>query len=111
MQERYQTINGSKIRYVEEGHSENAIILLHGLGGMAERWLPVIPFLSKKYRVIAVDLIGYGQSDKPQIDYTPEIFRDFVLEFLEKLSLQRVLMMGTSLGGEVVAECAATQNP
>ncbi|MDE1727392.1 MAG: alpha/beta hydrolase [Thaumarchaeota archaeon] len=111
MQERYQTVNGSRIRYVEEGDSENTIILLHGLGGMAERWLPVVPLLSKKYRVIAVDLIGYGQSDKPRIDYTPEIFRDFVLGFLETLSLQKVFMIGTSLGGEIVAECAATQNP
>jgi 2-hydroxy-6-oxonona-2,4-dienedioate hydrolase len=111
MQEKYITANGNKIRYIEEGDSKNTIILLHGLGGMAERWLPVVPFLSKKYRVIALDLIGYGQSDKPQVDYTPEFFRDSVLGFLEALSLQKAFMVGTSLGGEIVAECAATQNP
>ncbi|NHI03130.1 hypothetical protein DYY67_0251 [Candidatus Nitrosotalea sp. TS] len=70
----------------------------------------VVPFLSKKYRVIAVDLIGYGQSDKPQVDYTPEFFRDSILGLLETLSLEKVFMIGTSLGGEIVAECAATQN-
>ncbi|MFZ1077778.1 MAG: alpha/beta fold hydrolase, partial [Nitrosotalea sp.] len=111
MQEKYITVNGNKIRYIEEGDSKNTIILLHGLGGIAERWLPVVPLLSKKYRVIALDLIGYGQSDKPQVDYTPEFFRDSVLGFLETLSLQKTVMVGTSLGGEIVAECAATQNP
>lgn len=111
MQERHVIVNGNKIRYIEEGDSKNTIVLLHGLGGMAERWLPVVPFLSKKHRVIALDLIGYGQSDKPQVDYTPEFFRDSVLGFLETLSLEKVFMIGTSLGGEIVAECAATQNP
>ena len=111
MQEKYVAVNGNKIRYVEEGDSVNTIILLHGLGGMAERWLPVTPFLSKKYRVIIPDLIGYGKSDKPQVDYTPEFFRDSILSFLEALSLQNIVMIGTSLGGEIVAECAITQNP
>ncbi|HJT10032.1 MAG TPA: alpha/beta hydrolase, partial [Candidatus Nitrosotalea sp.] len=109
MQENYVTINGNKIRYLEEGNSDNAIVLLHGLGGMAERWLTVFPFLSKKYHLIAPDLIGYGKSDKPQIDYTTELFRKTMLEFLETLSLQNVFMIGTSLGGEIVAECASTQ--
>ncbi|MGI0087626.1 MAG: alpha/beta fold hydrolase [Nitrosotalea sp.] len=111
MQEKYITVNGNKIRYIEEGDSKNTVILLHGLGGTAERWLPVVPFLSKKYRVIALDLIGYGKSDKPQVDYTPEFFRDSVLDFLETSSLQKAFMVGTSLGGEIVAQCAATRNP
>ncbi len=111
MQERYVTVNGNKIRYLEDGDSKDAIVLLHGLGGMAERWLGVIPFLSKRCRVIAPDLIGYGQSDKPQTDYTPEFFRETMLGFLDALSLHSVSMVGTSLGGEIVAECAATQLP
>ncbi|MGI0047159.1 MAG: alpha/beta fold hydrolase [Nitrosotalea sp.] len=111
MQEKYVTVNGNKIRYLEEGDSKDTVILLHGLGGMAERWVHVIPFLSKKYKVITPDLIGYGQSDKPQADYTPEFFRKSILGFLDVLTLQNVFMVGTSLGGEIVAECAATQSP
>lgn len=110
MQEKYSTVNGNKIRYLEWGDSKDTVVLLHGLGGMAERWLPVIPFLSKKYKVIAPDLIGYGQSDKPQTDYTSDFFRESMLGFLNALSLQSVFMVGTSLGGEIVAECAATQS-
>ena len=111
MLENYVTVDGNKIRYLEEGDAKDTVILLHGLGGMAERWLPIIPILSKKYRVIAPDLIGYGLSDKPQIDYTPDIFKKITLGFLEMLSLQNVYMVGTSLGGEIVAECASTQSP
>jgi pimeloyl-ACP methyl ester carboxylesterase len=110
MQENYALVNGNKIRYLKEGNSDHTIVLLHGLGGMAERWMPVIPFLSKKFCVIAPDMIGYGQSDKPQVDYTVDLFREIILGFLEVLSLQNVFMVGTSLGGEVVAECASTQN-
>lgn len=111
MHERDVTVNGNKIRYLEDGNSKDTLVLFHGLGGMAERWLPVIPSLSKRYRVIAPDMIGYGQSDKPQTDYTPEFFRNTMLGFMDALSLQSVFMVGTSLGGEIVAECASTQRP
>lgn len=110
MQENHVLVNGNKIRYLEHGDSKDVIVLLHGLGGMAERWLAVIPFLSKKYRVIAPDLIGYGKSDKPRVDYTPDLFRETILGLLDMLSLHDVYMVGTSLGGEIVAECAATQS-
>ncbi len=109
MEEKYVAIRGNKIRYLEEGSAEKCIVLLHGLGGMAERWTPVIPLLSKKYRVIALDLIGYGHSDKPKTDYTPELFTEFILDFLDTLSVDTIFMVGTSLGGQIVAECAATQ--
>ncbi len=111
MQENYATVDGKKIRYLEEGRSGETIVLLHGLGGMAERWLPVIPMLSSKYRIVAPDLPGFGLSDKPQIDYTPDLFRHVTLGLLESLSLDNVYLIGTSLGGEIVAECAATQSP
>ncbi len=111
MREEYITINGNRIRYLEEGNSKDSVILLHGLGGTADRWLPIFPHLNKKFRVIAPDLIGYGLSDKPQVDYTPNLFTKTILSFLEALALENVFMVGTSLGGEVVAECAAVHEP
>lgn len=109
MQEKHAEVDGRRIRYLEQGNSNETVVLLHGLGGMAERWLPIVPHLSKKYRVIMPDLIGYGKSDKPQVDYTPDLFRRVILGFLEALSLTEVFMVGTSLGGEIVADCAATE--
>jgi 2-hydroxy-6-oxonona-2,4-dienedioate hydrolase len=110
MHEKFVVVNGNKIRYLEEGNEEKIIVLLHGLGGMADRWLPLFPFLSKKYKIIAPDIIGYGKSDKPQVDYTIEFFTQFILEFLDTLSLQSIFMIGNSLGGQIAAECAATQS-
>ena len=53
-------IDGSKIRYLEEGTAKNTLILLHGLGASAERWEDVIPLFAKKFRVIVPDLeLGY----------------------------------------------------
>jgi len=111
MAEKFVTINRNNIRYLEEGHSNPNLILMHGLGGYAERWSNVMPHLSKKFHIFAPDLIGYGQSDKPSVDYTLEFFVKFVFDFMETLGIQKTYMIGTSLGGQIVAECAATQSP
>jgi len=108
--EEYVKVGEIKIRYIEEGGSNGTIVLIHGLGGFAERWSAVIPLLSKKYRVIALDLPGYGYSEKPSIDYTLEFFSKFIFDFLDKLGLSKANMIGSSLGGQIVAECAITQN-
>jgi len=111
MDEKFVTINRNKIRYLEDGKSDQNILLLHGLGGYAERWSNIIPFLAKKFHLYVPDMIGYGQSDKPTADYTPEYFVKFVFDFMEAVGIKNTVMMGTSLGGQVVIECAATQLP
>ncbi len=109
MDEKFVTVNRNKIRYLEDGQSDRNLILMHGLGGYAERWSNLMPFLNKKFHIFVPDLIGYGQSDKPSVDYTPELFVKFVFEFMETLDIKKTFMIGTSLGGQIVAECAATQ--
>ena len=110
MDEKFITVGRNNIRYLEEGNSEINLILMHGLGGYAERWTNLIPLLSKKFHIFAPDLIGYGQSDKPSEDYTPELFVKFVFDFIESLGIKKTFMIGTSLGGQIVAECASTQS-
>ncbi len=112
MKEKFVTINRNSIRYLEDGDQfDRNLILLHGLGGYAERWSNLMPFLNKKYHIFAPDIIGYGQSDKPSVDYTPEFFIKFVFDFMEALGIKKTFIIGTSLGGQITAECAATQNP
>lgn len=111
MEEKHATVNGYKIRYLEAGSSDQNLILLHGLGGYAERWRNSIPYLSKKYHVFAPDLIGYGQSDKPSLDYTLDLFTKYTFGFIDAIGLERANMIGTSLGGQIVVECAAAQSP
>ncbi|MGH2611757.1 MAG: alpha/beta fold hydrolase [Rhabdochlamydiaceae bacterium] len=106
MQTKFADVWGHKVRYLEEGKSDKTILLIHGLGGSAERWLKIIPSLSPKYKVIAPDMIGFGHSDKPSVDYTIEFFGKFLSAFIDTLGLKTAILVGTSLGGQIAAECA-----
>lgn len=104
--ERFIQLEQNKIRYLEDGKSSDTIILVHGLGASAERWQYVIPYFSKKYHVIIPDLIGFGYSDKPIVDYTINFFVKFLVDFLDSLEIKKCIMIGSSLGGQIVAEFA-----
>ncbi len=104
MNEKFVTIDGNKIRYLESGNGDESIVLIHGLGASAERWEFVIPEFSKHYRVIVPDLIGFGHSDKPLVDYTTEFFTDFLSGFLDKNKVKKTNIIGSSLGGQIIAE-------
>ncbi|MDE1830680.1 MAG: alpha/beta hydrolase, partial [Thaumarchaeota archaeon] len=110
MQTKFAEVWGYKIRYLEDGRSDKTVVLIHGLGGSAERWLKVIPHLSTKYRVIALDMIGFGYSDKPSEDYTIEFFAKFLSAFIDSLGLKTTVLVGTSLGGQIAAHCAGVNS-
>ena len=109
MQEKFVYIDGNKIRYLESGNSDKTLLLIHGLGASAERWEFVIPLL-KNYKLIVPDLIGFGFSDKPLVDYTPEFFSDFLSKFFKKINLEKTNIIGSSLGGQITVEYVAN-NP
>jgi 2-hydroxy-6-oxonona-2,4-dienedioate hydrolase len=109
LEERFVKVAGYNTRYLEDGDSDETLVLIHGLGASAERWLGVIPHLKSKYRLIIPDLIGFGYSDKPSVDYTIEFLSNFVFKLLGTLGIEKASMIGASLGGQVVAECASTQ--
>jgi len=103
-------IDGNTIRYVEEGNSTENLLLIHGLGASAERWEHVIPHFAKNYRVLVPDLIGFGFSDKPLVDYTTDYLSEFITKFLKKLNIDSVSIIGSSLGGQIGAEFAYQNN-
>jgi len=103
-------VDSNKIRYLEEGTSEDTLLLLHGLGASAERWEGVISLFAKKFRVIAPDLIGFGYSDKPMVDYTTDYFAEFVSKFVSKVGIKELNIIGSSLGGQIAAESMINQN-
>ena len=99
-QEKSVTIFGAKIRYLEAGDAAKPnIVLLHGLGGQAENWSFVMPALSAKYHVIALDQVGFGKSDKPFIKYRIGTYTDFLDKFLAELKIEKTTLIGNSLGG------------
>jgi len=110
MEEKFLQIDGNKIRYLESGNSKKTLVLVHGLGASAERWDQVIPLFADEFRVIVPDLIGFGYSDKPLVDYTPEFFSEFLKKFFIASGIKRPNLIGSSLGGQISAEYASS-NP
>ncbi len=92
-----------KIVYYDVGIGPT-LVLVHGFGSQASvDWGQVILPLAKHHRVLALDMIGFGQSDKPYIDYDIQTFVDFLGEFLRTLKVQHFTLAGESLGGWVAA--------
>ncbi len=104
MEEKFVTVDDKKIRYLKSGKSDDFILLIHGLGASAERWQFVIPEFSKHYKVVVPDLIGFGHSDKPLVDYTTDFFSDFLDNFLHTLGIKKTHIIGSSLGGQITVE-------
>ena len=100
-------IFGAKIHYVEAG-SGAPLILIHGLADDAGIWDSVIPPLAARFRVIALDQIGFGRSDKPLLNFRISTFVDFLDGFLADLKIERVSLIGNSLGGWVAAAYASS---
>jgi 3-oxoadipate enol-lactonase len=92
--------NGVQISYFDEGSGE-AIVLLHGLCGSSEYWHHVIPVLAKRYRIIAPDLRGHGDSSSPDEVYTMERMADDIANLLELAGIGKAALFGHSLGGYV----------
>ncbi|MFL6309991.1 MAG: alpha/beta fold hydrolase [Nitrososphaera sp.] len=105
--QKFTNVNGYTIRYLDYGSpNSNTLILLHGIGASAERWSQVIPTLSKYFHIIIPDIIGFGYSDKPAVEYTMDFFIDFFRSFLDNLGISKASIIGSSFGGHVATEFA-----
>lgn len=106
-EDHYIASKGVQTRYWSVGKGGIPIVLLHGLGGTIEDWSETLPHFSMTRRVIAIDLLGSGKTDKSPTDtYTPDVMRDHVLSVLDALSLDLVDINGWSLGGRIAIDVA-----
>lgn len=94
------TIGSNCIVYFDCGTGP-VVVLIHGMFGDYLDWEPVLLPLSKRHRVIAVDLPGFGASDKPDRSYTVEFFTETLHELLHELGVGRAMLVGNSFGGEI----------
>ncbi|MGY4920289.1 alpha/beta fold hydrolase [Streptomyces sp. 900116325] len=103
-------VGGVRLAYQVSGPPKAPpLILLHALGEDAADWDVVAPVFAHSWRVYALDLRGHGRSDWPG-DYSLQLMRDDVLGFLDALALDRVDLMGHSMGG-IVAYLFAEEYP
>lgn len=92
---------------IDHGAGEHAFVLLHGLGNNHESWTYVVDELTEKpHRVVAFDLLGFGDAPKPAVDYTPRDHADAVIATMDALGLTNVILAGHSMGSIVAVEVA-----
>jgi len=97
------TIHDQRITYRTAG-SGPVVLLIHGMAGSATTWRQVMPGLARRFTVIAPDLLGHGQSDKPQGDYSLGAFACTLRDLLVALGHDSATVVGQSLGGGVAMQ-------
>jgi pimeloyl-ACP methyl ester carboxylesterase len=102
---KYATLDGAKIHYQSYGgNGKEAFVLVHGWACQLGYWKYQIPELAKRARVIALDLPGHGQSDKPQIAYTMDHFAAAIDAVMRDAKVERAVLLGHSMGTPVARQ-------
>jgi pimeloyl-ACP methyl ester carboxylesterase len=90
----------ARCRYVEFGDDANPpLVLIHGYGAMWQHWNRNIPTFEKDYKVYALDLLGFGESEKPNAQYGLSLWAKQIEAFLQFKQLSKIILIGHSMGG------------
>jgi pimeloyl-ACP methyl ester carboxylesterase len=98
-------IHGHQVAFRRAGQGDT-ILLIHGMAGSSRTWREVMPALAVHHQVVAPDLIGHGASGKPPGDYSLGAFASSLRDLLDVLGIDRVTVVGQSLGGGVAMQFA-----
>ncbi|MFC1420332.1 alpha/beta fold hydrolase [Streptacidiphilus cavernicola] len=102
---RHHVVHGYRRAYRIAG-SGPAVLLIHGIGDSSATWADLIPGLARNFTVIAPDLLGHGDSDKPRADYSVAAYANGMRDLLGVLGVERATLVGHSLGGGVAMQFA-----
>lgn len=94
-------IKGHQIAFIDEGKSEKVLLFIHGLGSYLKAWSRNFPELTKHFRCIALDLPGYGKSSKAIHSGKVSFYVEVLKEFIDKLELKNLTLVGHSMGGQI----------
>jgi pimeloyl-ACP methyl ester carboxylesterase len=100
----YAKLDGAKIHYKSYGKGKDAVVFIHGWTCNLDNWRDQIPEFAKRNRVIALDLPGHGQSDKPQIAYTMDLFANAVDAVMRDAKVDHAVLVGHSMGTPVARQ-------
>lgn len=104
---------GHSIYYVKAGRTQKnkpPLLLVHGFGASTDHWRKNIVELQNNFQVFAIDLLGFGRSSKAAIEYNGELWRDQLVDFIDRHIGQPTILAGNSLGG-YASLCVAAQKP
>jgi len=90
--------------YIDEGSGEQTLLFIHGLALYGKSWTKNIAALKQHYRCIAIDLPGNGHSDKGDYPYGIHFFAGCIYDFIVKLNLKNVTVVGHSMGSQIAIE-------
>ena len=100
-------VNGETLHYIDEGKGP-PVVLIHGFGGHTYSYRSLIPDLARDHRVIALDLLGFGYSERvPDGDYSHQAQAGRVVGLMDVLGIQKASLVGHSMGGEIAMRVAA----
>jgi pimeloyl-ACP methyl ester carboxylesterase len=105
IEQRVITVDGNRVVHRVAGEGP-VLLLVHGLAGCAATWRHVFAPLAERFTVIAPDLLGQGESDKPRAEYSLDFHVDTLRDLLDALGHERATLVGQSLGGGVVMQMA-----
>jgi pimeloyl-ACP methyl ester carboxylesterase len=107
--ESVRTRRSGRLSILSAGAGRRTVICVHGLGGTKASFLPTVAALADCYRVVAVDLPGFGDSDKPiAAPYDAAYFARTVFDLMDALDLEKAHLVGNSMGGRVAIEAGLT---
>ena len=101
---RYAKLDGHRVHYENHGKGRKALVFVHGWTCSLNSWSRQTPAFEDTTRVIAIDLPGHGQSDKPDVDYTMDLFARAVDAVLGDAGVDRAVLVGHSMGTPVIRE-------
>jgi pimeloyl-ACP methyl ester carboxylesterase len=100
----YASLEGKRVYYKSYGKGREALVLVHCWSCNMDHWRDQIPDFAKRSRVIALDLPGHGQSDKPEVAYTMDLFARAVDAVLRDAGVERAVLVGHSIGTPVIRQ-------
>jgi pimeloyl-ACP methyl ester carboxylesterase len=104
----YKTVDGVRVHYVDVGEG-SPVVLIHGFASSLGTWRDLVEVLKKNHRVVALDLKGFGWTDRPEGDYSPKAQAKLVFDLLEALGIDKTDVVAHSWGSSIALEMALDQ--
>ena len=93
-------LRDTRVRFIDQGEGP-AVLLIHGFASAIEAWTPVLPAIEGDFRIVALDLKGFGWTDRPEGDYSPWEQAAIALALMDERGIDRFAVVGHSYGASV----------